>query len=91
MFWTSNFSFFIKENWICTMIKHHAKNILLARNLPFDSDIKQWCHLLTTPLCCLWAESNNRTRCQFEYDATLVFLFVCLVSFINMHSAVVVP
>ena len=60
------------------MIKHHAKNILLARNLPFDSDIKQWCHLLTIPLHCLWAESNNRTRCQFEYDATLVFLFVCL-------------
>ena len=91
MFWTSNFSFFIKENWICTMIKHHAKNILLTRNLPFDSDIKQWCHLLAIPLRYLWAESNNRTRCQFEYDATLVFLFVCLVSFINMHSAVVVP
>ena len=32
--------FFIKENWICTMTRHHANNIVLARNLPFDSDVK---------------------------------------------------
>ena len=30
---------FIKENWICAMTRHHANNILLARNLPFDSDV----------------------------------------------------
>ena len=35
------FIFFIKENWICTMTRHHANNILLARNLPFDSDVRQ--------------------------------------------------
>ena len=36
--------FFIKENWICTMIRHYAEaniNISLARNLPFDSDVRQ--------------------------------------------------
>ena len=34
------FIFFIKENWICAMIRHHAEsniNILLTRNLPIDS------------------------------------------------------
>ena len=35
------FMFFIKENWICPMIRQHANNILLARNLPFDSDLRQ--------------------------------------------------
>ena len=29
---------FIEENWICAMIRHHANNILLARNLSFDFD-----------------------------------------------------
>ena len=36
--------FFIKENWICAMRRHHAEpniNTLLTRNLPFDSDIRQ--------------------------------------------------
>ena len=28
------------------------------------------------PLHCLWAKSNNRTGGQFEYDVTLVFLFL---------------
>ena len=37
----SIFIFFIKENWICAMTRHHANNILLARNLPFDSDVRQ--------------------------------------------------
>ena len=31
------FIFFIKENWIWAMTKHHANNILLTRNLPLDS------------------------------------------------------
>ena len=37
------FIFFIKESWICAMTRHHAEpnNILLTRNLPFDSDVKQ--------------------------------------------------
>ena len=35
--------FFIKENWICTIIKHHdgSNNILLTRNLPTDSGVRQ--------------------------------------------------
>ena len=36
--------FFIKVNWMCAMTKHHAGpniNMLLTRNLPFDSDIRQ--------------------------------------------------
>ena len=32
--------FFIKENWICAMTSHHANNILLARNFPFDSNVR---------------------------------------------------
>ena len=27
--------FFIKENWIWAMTRHHANSTLLARNLPF--------------------------------------------------------
>ena len=33
------FTFFIKENWICAMTRHHAELniiILLTRNVPFD-------------------------------------------------------
>ena len=33
-----------KENWICPMARHHAEaniNILLTRNLPFDSGVRQ--------------------------------------------------
>ena len=37
----SNLYFFIKENWIFDMTRHHANNILLTRNLPFDSDVRQ--------------------------------------------------
>ena len=36
--------FFIKENWICAMTRHHAEsniNILLTRNLPIDSGVRQ--------------------------------------------------
>ena len=38
------FIIIIKENWICAMTRHHGEpniNILLARNLPFDSDVRQ--------------------------------------------------
>ena len=36
-------SFSIKENWICSMTRHHAEpnNISLTRNLLFDSDVRQ--------------------------------------------------
>ena len=36
--------------------------ILLTRNLPFDSDVRQRSHSLMVALHCLWAKSNNRTR-----------------------------
>ena len=32
---------FIKGNWIWAMTRHHANNMLLTRNLPFDSDVRQ--------------------------------------------------
>ena len=32
--------FSIKENWIYTMTRHHAI-IILARNLPFGSDVRR--------------------------------------------------
>ena len=70
----SIFIFFIKENWIWVMTRHHADNILLTRNLHFDSDVRQWSHPLMILLHCLWANSNYRTRGQFECDMTL-FLF----------------
>ena len=44
--------FFIKENWICDMTKHHAEpniNIPLTRNLPFDSYV-------LISLECLWTK-----------------------------------
>ena len=72
---------FIKTNWICAMTRHHVINILLARNLPFDSDVRQWSHPLMIPLHCLWAKSNNRTLGFFEYDRAL-FLF----NFVHSHA-----
>ena len=33
--------FFLKENWIYALTRHHANNILLTRNLPFYSDVRQ--------------------------------------------------
>ena len=33
----------IKENWICAMTRHHTEpniKILLARNLPFNCDVR---------------------------------------------------
>ena len=47
------------------MTRHHAKP-----NVPFDPDVRLWSHPLMTPLHCLWAKSNNRTRRQFECDVT---------------------
>ena len=65
--------FFVKENWICAMTRHHTEpknNISLTRNLPFDSDVRQWSHPLTIPLHCLWAKLNNRVRGQFPCNVT---------------------
>ena len=57
-----------EENWISTMTSRHAEpniNILLTRNPPFDSDVRQWTHPLMIPL-----NVYNRTRGQFECDVT---------------------
>ena len=82
MFWTS------KENWIYPMTRHHAKpnNILLTKNLPFDSNIRQWNHLLMIPLHCLWAESNNRRRGQFECRMTW---FCFCFDFVRSHAPLI--
>ena len=72
------FIFFTKENWICTMTRLHAEtniNILLTRNLPFDSDVRQWSHPLMIQLHFLWAKLNNRMRGQFECD--LIWICFC--------------
>ena len=79
------FIFFIKENWILAMTRHHANNILLTKNLNFDSDVRQWSNPIMILLHFLLAKSNYRTRDQFERD------FVFFNSFIHMHDAVVVP
>ena len=66
-------------------ILHHAKpniNILLTRNIPFDSDVRQRSHPLMIPLHYLWAKSNNRTLGQFECDVWLVFVF----DFVRSHA-----
>ena len=41
------FIIFIKDNWIYAMTRHHAYNIFLTRNLPFDSDFRQRSHPLS--------------------------------------------
>ena len=72
------FTFFIKENWICAMTRHYAEskiNILLTRNLPTDSCVRRWSHLLMIPLHCLWVKSNNRKHGQFECDDTWIWMF----------------
>ena len=68
------------------MTKYYANNILLARNLPFESDVRQWSHLLMIPLHCLWAKSSNRTRGQFEYDVTYFFGCLFLFDFVHLHA-----
>ena len=55
-------------------------NIILTRNFPFDSDIRQRSHPLMIPLDCLWAKSNNRRCGQFECNVTwfhFCFDFIC--------------
>ena len=88
-------SFFVfKENWVCVMTRNHAGlniNILLTRNLPFDTEVRQRSNPLMIPLHCLWAKSINRTCGQFDCGVTWFYLLFVLVSFVHMHGAVVVP
>ena len=65
------------------MTKHHAEpnvNILLTRNISFDSDVIQWSHPLTRPLYCLWANWNNKrlVNLKMTWLGLLFFFdFVC--------------
>ena len=80
------FIFLITENWFCIMIKHHGEsnfNILLTRNLPVDSGVRQRSHPLTIPLHCFWSKSNNRTCVQFERDVTW---FCFYFEFVRSHA-----
>ena len=82
--WTSNLYFFIKEDWIwiSATTRHHTNNILLTRNLPFESDVREWSHPLMMSLHCFWVKSDNITGGPFEYDVT----FFCLFLFDFVHS-----
>ena len=65
--------FLFKENCISAMTRHRAEpntKILLTRNLPFDSDVRQLSRPLMIQLHCLWITSNNWTCGQFECDVT---------------------
>ena len=61
------------------MTRHHANNILLTGNLPFDSDVRKSSHPLMIPLHYLGAKSNNSTHGQFEYDLTFFVIVVVFV------------
>ena len=65
MTWTSNLYFFIKENWICAMTRHHANNILLPRNVPFESDVRQG----------ILINANQQSTVKPSFDDTIA-LFV---------------
>ena len=60
------------------MTKHHAEpnvNILLTRNISFDSDVIQWSHPLTRPLYCLWANWNNKRLVNLKMTWLGLFFF----------------
>ena len=72
----SSLFFFVKENWILAMIRNHANNILLTRNLHFDSDVRQWSHPLI--YCCIVCGLNRTTERVVSLSVTwLCFDFVC--------------
>ena len=57
----SSLYFFIKENWISAEPNDFRwpdaepnVNVLLTKSLPFDSDVREWSHLLMIPLYCFW-------------------------------------
>ena len=79
------FIVFTKENWIWAMTRHDANNILLTRNLLFDSNIRQWSHSLMLPLHCLWTPLNYGTCGQFECDMILFLLWFCF-DFVHSHA-----
>ena len=80
------FIFFIKENWICAMTRHAEPdiNILLTRNLPFDSIMSD-----SEAIHCIVCGLNRTRECVVNLNVTwLGFAFV-LISFVHMYGAVV--
>ena len=64
------------------MTRHHAElniNILLTRNLPFESDLRQRSHPLMISMHCLWAKWNNTTRSQFDFDRLHAWCGYCCI------------
>ena len=79
----SVFIFLLEKKWICAMRRHHTEpnsDILLTRNLPFDSDVRQWSYPLMIPLQCLWAKSNNWTCGECGIDVTWFYFLFCICS-----------
>ena len=77
--------FFVKENWICAMTRHHANNILLARNLPFDTDVNEVKPSFndTTALFC----GLNRTiERMVALNMTCLNFFLFLFDFVHSHA-----
>ena len=64
-------------------------NILLTRNLPFDTDVRQWSFPLV--IHCIVCVLDRTTEPQVNLNVTwLGFVFV-LISFVYMHGSLVVP
>ena len=62
---------------------------LLTRYLLVASCVRQWSHALMIPLHCLWEQCRTIERVVSLNVTWLGFAFV-LISFVNMHGAVVV-
>ena len=85
--------FFIKENWICTMTRHHAESritTLLTRKLLFDTDTRQWSHPLMIPLhvCGINRTIEPVVNLNVTWLALFLFLFhsfICTVRLL-FHS-----
>ena len=71
--------FFIKENWICAVNRHHTEpNNNIDNKSSFWLDVRQWSHPLMIPLHCLWANSSNSMRGQLNVTCLFFcFDFVC--------------
>ena len=74
------FIFFIDKNWIWTMTRDHSNNILLTRNLPFDSDVGEAILYLYHWIVC----GLNRT---IERVVNLNVTWLCFCSyFVHSHG-----
>ena len=67
--------------WLCVITRHHAEsnNMLLTRNLPFYSDVRQWSH----PLHCIVCGLNPTVERVVILNVTCMWHF-CF-DFIRLH------